>query len=169
MVLRCQLLNRFNQISQTVFCDTRKCLFRRWTNILWSPTRIYLRTATFPDIYKWLTTGIKRNWVIPLCWRYLYLKTKTVLLSWMRSPPKLSILCRDYSLTQHNTVGYFGWYLVPRRVLKKINTKLNFLWRQSNYLNYSSRRLLCNALIQPHFDYGWSSWYPLLSKALKTK
>ena len=58
---------------------------------------------------------------------------------------------------------------MARRVLKKINTKLNFLWRQSNYLNYSSRRLLCNALIQPHFDYGCTSWYPLLSKALKTK
>ena len=55
------------------------------------------------------------------------------------------------------------------RVLKKINTKLNFLWRQSNYLNYSPRRLLCNALIQPQFDYGWTSWYPVLNKALKTK
>ena len=58
---------------------------------------------------------------------------------------------------------------MARRVIKKINTKLNFLWRQSNYLNYSSRRLLCNALIQLHFDYGCTSWYPLLSKALKTK
>ena len=87
----------------------------------------------------------------------------------MRSPPKLSISCRDYSLTQHNTVGYFGCYLVPRRVLKKINTKLNFLWRQSNYLNYSSRRLLCNALMQLHVDFGCRSWYLLLSKALKTK
>ena len=37
------------------------------------------------------------------------------------------------------------------------------------YLNYSSRRLLFNALIQPHFDYGCTSWYPPLSKALKTK
>ena len=36
-------------------------------------------------------------------------------------------------------------------------------------MNYLSRRLLCNALIQPHFDYGCTSWYPLLSKALKTK
>ena len=56
-----------------------------------------------------------------------------------------------------------------RRVLKKINTKLNFLWRQSNYLNYLPRRLLCNALIQLHFDYGCASQYPLLSRALKTK
>ena len=29
--------------------------------------------------------------------------------------------------------------------------------------------MLCSALIQPHFDYGCTSWYPLLSKALKTK
>ena len=36
-------------------------------------------------------------------------------------------------------------------------------------MNYSSRRLLYNALIQPHFDYGCTSWYTLLSKALKTK
>ena len=34
--------------------------------------------------------------------------------------------------------------------------------------DYSSRRLLCHALIQPHFDYGCTSWYPLLSKTLKT-
>ena len=94
----------------------------------------------------------------------------------MKSPPKLNIY-GDYSLKQHNTVEYLGCYLdsylngesMARRVLEKINTKLNFLWRQSNYLNYSSRRLLCNALIQPHFDCGCTSWYPLLSKALKTK
>ena len=36
-------------------------------------------------------------------------------------------------------------------------------------MNYLSRRLLCNALIQPHFDCGCTSWYPLLSNALKTK
>ena len=58
---------------------------------------------------------------------------------------------------------------MARRVLKKINTNLNFLCRQSNYLNYSSRRLLRNALIQPNFDYGCTSWCALLSKALKTK
>ena len=58
---------------------------------------------------------------------------------------------------------------MARRVLKKINTELNFLWRQSSYLNYSSRRLLCNAFIQPQLDYGCTSWYPLLRKPLKTK
>ena len=50
----------------------------------------------------------------------------------------------DYPLKQHKTVEYLGCYLdsdlngksMACRALKKINTKLNFLWRQSNYLNY---------------------------------
>ena len=29
-------------------------------------------------------------------------------------------------------------------------------------------RILCNALIQPHFDYVCSAWYPNLSVQLKT-
>ena len=68
---------------------------------------------------------------------------------------------RDYNLKQHKTVKYLECYLdsnlngqsIVRRVLKKINAKLNLLLRQSNYLNYSSRRLLYNVLIQTHFDY----------------
>ena len=43
------------------------------------------------------------------------------------------------------------------------------LYRQSRYLTPAYRRLLCNALIQPHFDYGCSSWFPLLKKNLKLK
>ena len=95
-------------------------------------------------------------------------KTKTIFFCRMKSAPQLSISYRDYSLKQHSTVEYLGCYLdsnlnresVARGVLKKIYTKLNLLWRQSNYLNYLSRRLLCNTLMQPHFGYGCTSWYP---------
>ena len=31
------------------------------------------------------------------------------------------------------------------------------------------RRLLCNPLIQPHFDYGCFSWFPRLTANLKLK
>ena len=62
---------------------------------------------------------------------------------------------RYYYLKQHKTVEYLGCCLdsdlngesIAHRVLKKINTKLNLLLRQSNYLNYLSRRFLYNALI----------------------
>ena len=55
------------------------------------------------------------------------------------------------------------------KVLKKINAKLKFLYRQSRYLTPAYRRLLCNALIQSHFDYGCSPWFPLLKTNLKLK
>ena len=40
------------------------------------------------------------------------------------------------------------------RVIEKINESLKFLWRKHGFLTPALRRLLCNALIQPHFDYA---------------
>ena len=54
-------------------------------------------------------------------------------------------------------------------VLNKVNAKLKFLYRKNKFLTPALRRLLCNALIQPHFDYACPAWYPNLKKALKTK
>ena len=53
------------------------------------------------------------------------------------------------------------------KVLKKINAKLKFLYRKTTYLTPAYRRLLCNGVIQPDFDYGCSSWFPLLNLKLK--
>ena len=39
------------------------------------------------------------------------------------------------------------------RVIEKINSRLKFLYRKNRFLDVPLRRLLCNALIQPHFDY----------------
>ena len=55
------------------------------------------------------------------------------------------------------------------KVPKKINDKLKLLYRQSRYLAPMYKRLLCNALFQPHFDYGCFSWFPLLKRNLKLK
>ena len=55
------------------------------------------------------------------------------------------------------------------KVPKKINDKLKLLYRQSRYLAPMYQRLLCNALFQPHFDYGCFSWFPLLKRNLKLK
>ena len=72
-------------------------------------------------------------------------KAKTIFFSRMKNPPKLSISYGDYFLKQNNTVEYLGCYLdsnlnresMARRVLEKnFDTKLNFLRRLSNYLNY---------------------------------
>ena len=58
---------------------------------------------------------------------------------------------------------------IALNVVSKINTRLEFLDRQSKFLSPQLRRLLCNALIQPHFDYACSVWYPNLNKKFKTK
>ena len=58
---------------------------------------------------------------------------------------------------------------MARRALKKINGKLEFLCGQAIFLNPACKRLLCNAFIQPHFDYGCTLGYPLLSKAFKKR
>ena len=55
------------------------------------------------------------------------------------------------------------------KVLKKINSRLKFLYRKQDVLNASLKRLLCNALIQPHFDYARQAWYPNLTKTLSRK
>ena len=37
-------------------------------------------------------------------------------------------------------------------VINKINGKLKLLYRKNKFLSPELRRMLCNALIQPHFD-----------------
>ena len=54
-------------------------------------------------------------------------------------------------------------------VINKINNKLKFLYRKNKFLTPTLRRLLCNALIQPHFNYACSAWYPNLTKKLKNR
>ena len=44
-----------------------------------------------------------------------------------------------------------------------------FLYRYKHCLNLNARRMLCNALIQPLFDYACCSWYPNLKVSLKNK
>ena len=55
------------------------------------------------------------------------------------------------------------------RVIKKINDRLKFLYRKKTFLTPALRRLLCNAIIQPHFDYACSSWYINLKLIFKKK
>ena len=58
---------------------------------------------------------------------------------------------------------------MAHKVISKVNARLKFLHRKNKYLTPNLRRLLCNALIQPHFDYACSAWYPNLSKKLKNR
>ena len=51
-------------------------------------------------------------------------------------------------------------------VIHELNM-LKFLYRKNVFLTPKVRPLLCNALIQPHFDYACSALYPNLTKKLR--
>ena len=53
--------------------------------------------------------------------------------------------------------------------LIKINAKVQFSYRQNEFLNPKQRRLLCNSLIQPHFDHACLSCYTVVSKKIRKK
>ena len=56
---------------------------------------------------------------------------------------------------------------MANKVISTVNARLKFSHQKNKYLAPNLRRLLCNALIQPHFNYACSVWYPNLSKKLK--
>ena len=89
----------------------------------------------------------------------------------------LELSYKDNKIKQYSNVLYLGCILdesmsgelMALRAIKKINDRLKFLYRKKSFLSPALRRLLCNAIIQPHFDYACSSWYFNLTQAFKKK
>ena len=107
-------------------------------------------------------------------------KTKSILFGSkrkLRKVGKLNITYQGIDIKQNSQVTYLGCILdetmsgepMAYKTIKKINSRLNYLFRKKHFLTTSLRRLLCNALIQPHFDYACTAWYPNLCKKLKNK
>ena len=107
-------------------------------------------------------------------------KTKSILFGTKRKLKglrELDIRQGDVKIKQHPQVTYLGCVLhssltgesMALHALTKINAKLKFLYRKRSFLSTSLRRLLCNALIQPHFDFACLAWYPCLNRKFKKK
>ena len=58
---------------------------------------------------------------------------------------------------------------MANKVISKVNAKLKFLHQKNKYFTPNLHRLLCNALIQPQFDYACSAWYSNISKKLRNR
>ena len=92
-------------------------------------------------------------------------KTKSILFAPFNKCKKLCKLNISYDslkIKQYLEVTYLGGESMALNAVSKINTYLKFLYRKSKFLSPQLRRLLFNALIQPHFDYMCSVWYPNL-------
>ena len=107
-------------------------------------------------------------------------KTKCILFGTKKQLEKdnnLNIRYPTVRIKQYHTVSYLGCVLdkslsgepMALQVIRKINTRLRFLYRKNRFLSEPLRRLLCNAITQPHFDYGCSVCSPYLNKRLKKK
>ena len=107
-------------------------------------------------------------------------KTKSIIFGSKRKLNKvreLDIRCGDIKIKQQSKVKYLGCILdkdlsgesMAIHAPGKINSRLKVLYRNQSFLNSSLRRLLCNAIIQPHYDFACLAWYPNLNKGLKKK
>ena len=82
---------------------------------------------------------------------------------------------KEIKSKQHKHVNCLGCVLdktmsgetMALRVIEKINSRLKFPYRKNRFLDVPLRRLLCNALIQPHIDYVCIAWCLNLTKKLK--
>ena len=92
-------------------------------------------------------------------------KTKSILFSSkckIKKASPINIHYKNIKIKQYTKVTYLGCILDETRsgesmathVIDKVNSRLRFLYRQNNFLNIPLRRLLCNAMIQPIFDYA---------------
>ena len=107
-------------------------------------------------------------------------KTKSILFGSgrrLKGIQPLDVRRGDIKIKQHTDVEYLGCILdcflsgqsMGNKVIDKITSRLKFLYRKQSFLSLGLRRLLCNALIQPHFDYACTAWYPNLNKKYKKR
>ena len=97
-------------------------------------------------------------------------KTEAILFGSKRKLNKVKsfhVKCNDNIIKSSPVVKYLGLNIdqttsgseIVNGIIKKVNGKIKFLYRQAKFLNFKTQKLLCNSLVQPNFDYACSSWY----------
>ena len=105
-------------------------------------------------------------------------KTECVLFGPKRKLKDHSDFCVQYKghcIQSTNKVKYLGVIIdnslsgdsTVDSIVKKVNSRLKFLYRQARFLDVKCKMSLCSALVQCHLDYACSAWYSGLSKTLK--
>ena len=84
---------------------------------------------------------------------------------------------QGHTIKSQKSVKYLGAHidndlggeLMVENIVKKVSSRIRFLYRHKSILDMKSRKLLGNALVQCHLDYSISSWFNGLNKNLKHK
>ena len=95
----------------------------------------------------------------------------------LKSQSNLQISCKGTNIESKEVVKYLGAVLeqclsgesMVKLIIQKANARLKFLFRKQKFLNLHSKKLLVMSLIQCHFDYACSFWYPGLSQLLRNR
>ena len=90
---------------------------------------------------------------------------------------RMHVSCNGTNIDSKTNVKYLGVVLendlsgsvMCRKVLKKVNNGLKFLYRKRDFLEFKERKMVCGALFQSHFDYAVNVWYRVLTKYLKER
>ena len=95
----------------------------------------------------------------------------------LKNVESFKVKCDDDEIKNVNCIKYLGLQIdnnlsgenAVKNILNKANSRLKFLYRHREMLNLSTRKTLSSALIQCHFDYSCSAWYPSINKTLRDK
>ena len=82
------------------------------------------------------------------------------------------VLSTGQVIKSKHTVVYLGLELnqfldgdeIATKIVKQVNSRLKFLYRQAKFLDQKMKKLVCSALVLCLFDYSISSWYCSISK-----
>ena len=90
---------------------------------------------------------------------------------------EFEVKCNNVAIKSVNSVQYLGIKLdnnlsgesIVLKIIEKSSNRIKFLYRYKDILNEKSRKIMCSALIQCHFDYCCSSWYTSINKGLRNR
>ena len=79
---------------------------------------------------------------------------------------QFSVSCNGHDIKGSKKVKYLALVIdntvsgesVVQNIISKVNGKLKFLYRHNSCLDFNTRKILCSALLQCHFDYSCSSF-----------
>ena len=95
----------------------------------------------------------------------------------LKNIESFEVRCGEEIIKHVKSVKYLGVQIdddlsgssIVKETIKKANTRLKFLYRNKNLIDFKCCKILCSALKQCHFDYSCSSWYPGINKGLMDK
>jgi hypothetical protein len=95
----------------------------------------------------------------------------------LKAAGQFEVFCDGSLVSRVTSIKYLGFILDECQsgqdhvlgLIKKVASRLAFLYRSAPLLDQRSRKTLCLALIQPYFDYSCTSWYSGLNAKLRGK